>query len=199
MENTKMMRSAKVIDRVLRVLEGVLMASGVVAAAKVLLVYAVGEGFVQDLSFIELGNLSLRLHDAAVPSFEAIRPSIVLELIAIIIKIATGWHLLHVIREVFRPMTEGRPFEKGASGKIRQLVWIELICGAVIELSKLFSRVIEMKCYDMSLLLNSDAIHSFDYIYDFNFEFVLVALVLYFLARVFRHGETLQKETDEAP
>lgn len=199
MADTKMMRSARVIDRVLLVLEIVLIVSGAVAAAKVLMVYAAQEGFVRDTSLIELGHLSLRLHDTAVPSFEALRPSIVLELAAILIKIATGWHLLHVIREVFRPMREGKPFEEGASGKIRQLVWIELICGTVIELSKMAGKLIEIKNYDVAGLLNPEAVHSFDFVYDFNFEFVLVALVLYFLSRVFRHGEALRQESDETP
>ena len=197
MENNKMMKSAKVIDRILRILQGFMIAFGIVSFVFTVLAFTIGEGIVADASYIELGSVKLRLFDTAVPSFEALRPGIVIKLIAVIVMMAAGWYLLHIIRAVFRPMKEGRPFDEGTSAMIRKLAWTELVSGAVIEFCRVFGSIAEVKGFDLSRLINPEAVRSIDYTYTYRSDFVIVALILFFLARVFSHGETLQKESDE--
>ena len=197
MESTNMMKSAKIINRILRILQGFMIAFGIVSVVFTILAFTVGDGIVADASYIELGSVKLRLFDTAVPSFEALRPGIVIKLIAVIVMMAAGWYLMHVICAVFRPMKEGRPFDEGTSATIRKLAWTELISGAIIEFCRVFGSIAEVKGFDLSRLINSKAVRSIDYKYVFRFDFMIIALILFFLARVFRHGEVLQKQSDE--
>ena len=52
MENNKMMKSAKVIDRILRILQGFMIAFGIVSVVFTILAFTVGDGIVADASYI---------------------------------------------------------------------------------------------------------------------------------------------------
>lgn len=197
MKNAKMEKSAKVIDRILKILQGFVIAFGIVAAVFMVLAYAVGEGIVKDASFVEFGDLTLHLQETAIPGFDALRTGIVIKLAAVIVMMAAGWYLLRVIRLVLVPMKEGRPFEEGTAEKISRLAWTELIGGAVIEGCRVFGQIAELKGYDIGRMIDSETVVSYDYIYDFRLDFVVVALILFFVSLIFRYGESLQQEADE--
>ena len=192
-----MEKSAKIIDRILKILQGFTIGFGIAAAVFIILAYVIGEGIVKDASLVELGDLSLRLQEAAVPGFEALRTGIVIKLAAVVVMMAAGWYLLHVIRAILVPMKEGRPFEEGTSPKIVKLAWTELIGGAVIECCRVFGQIAELKGYDIGKLIHPETVLSYDYTYAFRFDFVIVGLILLFIALIFKYGENLQQEADE--
>lgn len=197
MKNMKMVKSAKVIDRILKILQGFMIGFGIAAAVFIVLAYAIGEEIVMDATLVEFGDLSLRLKDSAVPEFDALRTGIVIKLAAVIVMMAAGWYLMHVIRLVLVPMKEGRPFEEGTALKISKLAWTELIAGALIEGCRVFGQIAELKGYDIGQLINPETVLSYDYMYAFHFDFVIVALILFFVALIFKYGENLQQEADE--
>ena len=197
MNNSKMIKSAKIIDRILRILQGFMIAFAAVSVIFIILSFTVGEKIVRDASFIELGNLTLSLSDRAVPAYPALRKGIVFNLVTILFMAAAGWYLLHVIRQILKPMTVDRPFESGVSSKVRKLAWTTLIGGAIIEVCRVFGIVAELKTYDLSLLLNSENVQKYTYNYRFNMSFIIIAGILFFLSLVFRYGESLQQESDE--
>ena len=197
MNNSKIIRSSQIIDRILRFLQGFMIAFAAVSVIFIILSFTVGEKIVRDASCIELGNLSLYISDSAIPDYSELRKGIVIDLMTVIVMVTAGWYLLHVIRQLLQTMKDGRPFESGVSSKVRKLAFTTLIGGAVIEACRVLGTVAELKAYDLTLLFNSASVQRFAYNYSFNVSFVVIAGILFFLSLVFRYGESLQQESDE--
>ena len=132
MENKKLMKSAAVIDRILKILQGFAIAGMIVAAIFIPLTAILGEKIIADASKLNLGVLDLRLADAkAYLDMASIKTSIIVMLIGMILTSAAIWYCLRVLREILAPMKEGTPFAAGMAGKIRKLGWTVLIGGFV--------------------------------------------------------------------
>ena len=198
MENKKLMKSAAVIDRILKILQGFAIAGMIVAAIFIPLTAILGEKIIADASKLNLGVLDLRLADAkAYLDMASIKTSIIVMLIGMILTSAAIWYCLRVLREILAPMKEGTPFAAGMAGKIRKLGWTVLIGGFVAEVGHRLSQLFEARAYQIERLLNMEAIASVDYNYSVSLWFVFAALILFFLSYIFRCGEELQKEADE--
>ena len=198
MENKKLMKSAAVIDRILKILQGFAIAGVIVAAIFIPLTAILGEKIMADASRLNLGVLDLRLADAkAYLDMASIKTSIIVMLIGMILVSAAVWYCLRVLREILAPMKEGTPFAAGMAGKIRKLGWTVLIGGFVAEVGYRLSQLFEARAYQIERLLNMEAIASVDYNYSVSLWFVFAALILFFLSYIFRCGEALQKEADE--
>ena len=198
MENKKLMKSATVIDRILKILQGFAIAGVIVAAIFIPLTAILGEKIIADASRLNLGVLDLRLADAkAYLDMADIKTSIIVMLIGMILASAAVWYCLRVLREILAPMKEGTPFAAGMAGKVRKLGWTVLIGGFVAEVGHRLSQLFEARAYQIERLLNMEAIASVDYNYSVSLWFVFAALILFFLSYIFRCGEELQKEADE--
>ena len=198
MENKKLMKSATVIDRILKILQGFAIAGVIVAAIFIPLTAILGEKIIADASRLNLGVLDLRLADAkAYLDMADIKTSIIVMLIGMILTSAAIWYCLQVLREILAPMKEGTPFAAGMAGKIRKLGWTVLIGGFIAEVGRRLSQLFEARAYQIERLLNMEAITSVDYNYSISLWFVFAALILFFLSYIFRCGEELQKEADE--
>ena len=198
MENKKLMKSAAVIDRILKILQGFAIAGVIVAAIFIPLTAILGEKIIADASKLNLGVLDLRLADAkAYLDMADIKTSIIVMLIGMILTSAAIWYCLRVLREILAPMKEGTPFSAGMAGKVRKLGWTVLIGGFVAEVGRRLSQLFEARAYQIERLLNMEAIVSVDYNYSVSLWFVFAALILFFLSYIFRCGEELQKEADE--
>ena len=198
MENKKLMKSAAVIDRILKILQGFAIAGVIVAAIFIPLTAILGEKIIADASRLNLGVLDLRLADAkAYLDMADIKTSIIVMLIGMILVSAAIWYCLRVLREILAPMKEGTPFAAGMAGKIRKLGWTVLIGGFIAEVGRRLSQLFEARAYQIERLLNMEAIASVDYNYSVSLWFVFAALILFFLSYIFRCGEALQKEADE--
>ena len=198
MENKKLMKSAAVIDRILKILQGFAVAGVIVAAIFIPLTAILGEKIIADASRLNLGVLDLRLADAkAYLDMADIKTSIIVMLIGMILTSAAIWYCLRVLREILAPMKEGTPFSAGMAGKVRKLGWTVLIGGFVAEVGHRLSQLFEARAYQIERLLNMEAIASVDYNYSVSLWFVFAALILFFLSYIFRCGEELQKEADE--
>ena len=199
MENTKLIRSASVIDRILKILQGFAIAGVIVAAIFIPLTAILGEKIIASSANLTVGALEFKL--AGTPesylNIPDIKVSIIVMLIGTILVSAATWYCLRVLREILSPMKEGKPFAAGISGKIRKLAWTILIGGGVAELGHQLSEVFAVRAYQIERLLNPDTVTSYTYHWSLSLWFVAAALILFFLSYVFRSGEALQKEADE--
>lgn len=197
MNNEKMIRIAAVIDRVLKIVQGFMVAGVIVSAIFIVLAFAVGEKIVGDASSLTFGILTLHLAEGALPDYAALRTSIVISLAVAIVMFPVGWYILRVVRQIMAPMKAGRPFEKGTAANIRKLGWSFLIGGAIIECGRMIGTIAELRAYDMGLLLNTEYVKHVDINYTMDMSFACIAVILFLLALVFSYGESLQQESDE--
>lgn len=199
MENTKLIRSAFVIDRIMKILQGFAIAGVIVAAIFIPLTAILGEKIIANASDVKLGVLDIKLAGNWADYLDVphIKVSIIVMLIGVILVLAAGWYCLKVLREILAPMKEGVPFSAGISGKVRKLAWTVLIGGGIAEIGHTVADVFELRAYRLDTLLKTDAVASISYDYSISLWFVIAALILFFLSYVFRSGEVLQKESDE--
>ena len=135
MENTKLIRSATVVDRILKILQGFSLAGVIVSAIFIPLTWIFGEKIIANSDRLTLGALEFKLSGAPESYLDManIKVSITVALIGMILVSAAGWYCLRVLREILSPMKEGRPFAEGVSEKIRKLAWTVLAGGCVAE------------------------------------------------------------------
>jgi hypothetical protein len=199
MENTKLIRSATLIDRILKILQGFALAGVAVAAIFIPLTAIFGEKIIASSNGLTLGALELKLagDPGSYLEISNIKVSIIVMLVCAILASAATWYCLKVLREILSPMKDGHPFAEGISDKIRKLGWTVLVAGGITEVGRMLSEIFEVRAYQIGRLLNQAMVESITYKYSMNLWFVVTALILFFLSYVFRSGEALQKEADE--
>ena len=166
MDNTKLTRSAAVIDRILKILQGFALAGVIVAAIFIPLTAILGEKIIASADTLTLGVITFHLiggpESYLVPT---IKISIIIMLVCIVLEAAAAWYFLKVLRDILAPMKEGKPFASGNSGKIRKLGWTALIAGGVTELGRVVSDISNVRAYQIERLFNPETVSSFSYNY----------------------------------
>lgn len=199
MKNEKLAKTSVILDRILKIIQGLMIAGIIVSIIFIPLTAIFGERIIADASHLDLGNLSVQL-EGELPEFlntAAVLKSIIVSLAVAVIGCAVAWYCLRILRSILTPMKEGRPFEGGISDRIRKLAWAILIGGAVVEIGSTFSAVLQLQAYDLSMITADPMVSSVSYDYSFSLWFVVTALILFFLSHIFRYGEALQQESDE--
>ena len=199
MNNEKFNKSSVIIDRILKIIQGFLLAGIIVCVIFIPLTAILGEKIIADASSLTMGNVTFKLTGDFKDYLDLgnVKMSIIIKLISAVIGLAVGWLCMKKLREILSPMKEGRPFEEGISAKIRQLAFTVLIGGGISEAAKAVGTVFELKAYDLAKLFSHPSIGSITFNYSISLWFVTVALILLFLSYVFRYGEELQRESDE--
>ena len=198
MDNTKLVQSASLLDRVLVIMQGLTAAVIIASAVFIPLTAVLGEKVIADASSLTLGSLKFNLN-GSVNFFDIqnFKSSIICSLACAILAAAATRYCIKVLREILAPMIEGIPFAAGISNKIRKLAWVVLVGGFITEIGHAITASLEIKAYQIERLFNLEAISSVSYNFSLNLWFVITAMILFFLSYVFRCGEMLQKESDE--
>jgi hypothetical protein len=196
MNTGKMVKAAKVIDKVLRILRGFVLVGCIACAACMVLVPIFRESIIA-VEYINLGNVSLTIADDSIVNWNALILSQEIEFFAGLIGCAFVWYAFTLLLRVIAPMKDGRPFEAGISNQIRKLALITLVGGAITETATVFASRTAMNAYDFAALLNSSVVSKYSYNGTFDPSFLAGAAILFLLSCVFRYGEELQRESDE--
>ena len=199
MNREKFIKTAKVIDRILKILQGFLVAGVIVSAIFIPLVAIFGEKMVVDEPSLTVGEVTLRLAGdmSQYLNLSGLRMSLIIVLLSSIVACTVTWLCLRKVREILVPMKEGRPFETGTGNRIRELALLVLIGGGIAEIGSAVGRIFAVRAYNIPALINHPAIEGVSFNITIRLWFVVVALVLFFLSFVFHYVEELQRESDE--
>ncbi len=170
MENAKMRKTAVVTDKILKVLQGVAAACGIVY-----LIFTV-------LTLLNKSTWKI---------------STVMGLVFGTMTVIVVVYAIRLIRKLLEPMKEGRPFHTGISAMIKSLAWVTLIGGAVVRVCQTAAEIAEIKACEFTMLFNENVFTEYSFHYMIDLNFIVTACVLFFLSCVFRYGEELQRESDE--
>ena len=107
------------------------------------------------------------------------------------------YYISKVLRQILAPMKNGRPFEAGISENLKKVGCGVLIGGFLSELLGVVARFLLIKAYSIDELFASSAIAQTEFVFTMNFDFVLIACVIFFLSYIFTYGQALQQESDE--
>lgn len=202
MEHKKMMKTAAIIDKILKILQVV-----TVVAGCLLLLACVGMIVFKDTvaahpeyltDSISFGALTLSTaHRAALTDPSLLAKSQLVTGVLFTILAVIVWYGIRLLRQIVNPMKNGEPFYGGISGNLRKLAIYVVITGVVEQTFTRIASGMMLNAYDIGKLLNTQIVEKYAVNHSFDFGFVAEAAILFLLAYVFRYGEELQRESDE--
>lgn len=145
---------------------------------------------------ITLGVLCFEFAEGYLP-FEAIKIRMAVGMLFVAILLVFVCVFIRIIRDVLRPMIEGKPFESTVSDKLRKLSWIALIGGGVLSAVKMIGEIALYNVYDLGAVFLNDKIVACSAEFNLDMTFIVVFGVLYLLSYIFKYGEELQQQSDE--
>ncbi|MBQ1319623.1 MAG: DUF2975 domain-containing protein [Solobacterium sp.] len=199
MKLEKMKKTAGIlytITNIIRIL--VIIAFVVVAVAAGVIFFIPGtvipEGIIT--TSVSLGDVTVHLAEgAAVGTMDKSRFSIILAFAAVILLLTL--YGLRMVKQILKPMKEGRPFDESIADSLRRLGHVVLASGIVSCVLAYLSQAAMLGVIDYKELFNPALVTGVDIRSSFSFDFIIVALALYLMSYVFRYGSELQRESDE--
>ena len=105
--------------------------------------------------------------------------------------------MIRNIRSLLAPMKEGLPFDTAVAKGFRNLGLLTILSGALNLILEFLVNGSLVRSLDLSALFISEQITAVTTYYNFDFTFVVTALVFFGLSYIFRYGEELQQLSDE--
>ena len=101
------------------------------------------------------------------------------------------------IREILNPMKEEKPFDTIVSTNLKKLAKLSINLGILGNIIILSEQIMSVFVYDLPGLLISEKITQVGGMFNVDLTFLIYWAILTLLSFVFRHGEQLQKLSDE--
>lgn len=105
--------------------------------------------------------------------------------------------MIRNIRSILAPMKEALPFDAAVAKSFRNLGVLTILRGGLKLILEFLVSGSLVRSLDLSALFLSDQITAVTTYYNFDFTFVITALVFFSLSYIFRYGEELQQLSDE--
>ena len=195
----QMMRTAKKLDTVFRILQWLTVGFGATAVLAVGALTVVGlknpaalsAGMVSRLN---LGPVSLQLANGYTAGSQAILTYSWIILVMAGTSVLAAYFCFHYLRNILKPMEQGNPFHEDASRNLKKLAWVVLVLGIIRNLTNLAGGVAVLKLVDFAAFeaFNAATVHM-----EVELGFLLVFFGLLLLSYIFHYGATLQKLSDE--
>ena len=198
MNSSRLIKTAGVLDTVAKVAGGIARVCAIICIVFAVLVVVFGERmFVEGSLTLDLDFVKVHLAEECQTVTGMIKLYAYVGLIAGSVLLYMMYYISSLLRRVFAPMKEGRPFDSAAPANIRRIAWAALISGGIVQLLGIVERVIITKAYPMDAVFASDAVEKLEYVFTVDFGFVAVFCVLMLLSYIFTYGQALQRESDE--
>jgi len=165
----------------------------IIAVAAILL-FAFGSDSMIGFASLDLGIFSFRLANI---DMQMIKSTFLCEMLPAIVMLGYGWAVLRIIRQILEPMKNGQPFDGSIAAQMKKLCWLTVGGGVCSQLVGAAAGILLYKAYDFSTLFLNENITGVTMNMEFDFGFVVLALIWYMLSCIFRYGEELQKQSDE--
>ncbi|MBQ4581284.1 MAG: hypothetical protein IJA83_11560 [Clostridia bacterium] len=146
---------------------------------------------------VELGPVTLQVADGVLPGLMSSLPWVGLECALGAAASFVGILCVKAVSGILAPMKEGKPFAREISRGWRRLGWLSLILGVVTNVMKVISLYSMAATYNIGELLISDKITHVSVNASVDLSFLIIPVVFFLLAYVFRYGEELQTLSDE--
>ena len=195
--------TAKKLDKIFEIAGIVLFA---VSIACIVLFVLIAVAFILKLDPEMVGtayeNFSIGFLELTVA--EAYAPDKWLVLLQSAITLAVSFRLCYdgrrgvgYIREILQPMKEEKPFDSIVSTNLKKLARLSINLGILANIIILSQQIITVFVYDLPSLLLSEKITHVGGMFQIDLNFLIFWAIFMLLSFVFRHGEELQKLSDE--
>ena len=196
-------KTASILDKLLRITS---VAIKIVAVSLVVGLGILAAGFLFDLppqmvgtgyNHVDLGFVTFTVSENYLPDHRIIWCEVAMEMFLSLICMIPAHFSVKAIRNILAPMKNGEPFHNTVSVNLNKLSRYVCSLGIGLNLQEIISNILLTKAYDLHLLLLSEKISHVEFMFVFDFSFLVVAGVLLMLSYIFRYGEELQQLSDE--
>ena len=202
MEREKMIKTAKALDKLFRILQRIIIicaAVSVVVIGIFTVINAIGLNSTigTDFHSVDIGPLTLELAEEVAPDNNAILIYAWTMAAAAIAIIAVGCYTISIIRKILAPMTQGDPFHPTVGKEIRRLAFASLVIGIIQNIMGAVETLSMPRIFHLDTLLLDSQIRSVTTNFRYDLSFIVVFFVLLLMSYIFHYGEELQKLSDE--
>ena len=198
MKNEKLVKAAGTLDMFAKVLGGMAHVCGYICLGFAVLVLIFGEKMFDAGSLtLDIGSLKLYLADGIQIEEGMMKLFACVGLAAAGVLLHLVYRAMKLVRGIFAPMKESRPFDGTVPANLKKIAWLSLAAGLVIQIAGFAELVIVRMAYPMDRIFASEAISDFEFVFAMDFNFVFIFCLLMLLSHVFSYGQQLQKESDE--
>lgn len=195
--------TAKKLDRVFEIFGIVLFAVSIACV-----VLAVGIGLVYLLKLdpqiigtahekLEVGFLELTVAQQYAPNKWLVLLQSAITLLAAFRLCWDGRRGTGYIRQILKPMMDGKPFDRIVSVNLKKLARLSINLGILANIIILSEQMIAVFVYDLPTLLISEKITHVGGMFQVNLSFLIYWAIFMLLSYVFSYGEQLQQLDDE--
>lgn len=199
MNQEKMMKKARSIDGYVKIFQVLMLvvAIGMVIGIIVVL-FAKRKTF--PLNFDTIIFLAWRLKLADTTSVKASfnKANVITVLLVPLIVAGIIYYVLAIIRNILRPIQEGRPFESNVPQSIRKLAVLLLLGELITQFAKYLTVYLNTNLFDNFMNLFKDGVvEKVSINHTVSLVPVFMMLLLFLLSYVFEYGMELQRQSDE--
>ena len=153
----------------------------------------IGTGYEQ----ADLGFITLTVAENYLPDHRIIWCQTGMEMFLTLLCLIPAHFITKSFRAILDPMKKGEPFHNTVSVHLRNISRYICSLGIGMNLAVIISNILLVKAFDLHLLLLSEKISHVDFLFTFDFSFLMIAGILLLLSYIFRYGEELQQLSDE--
>ena len=196
-------KTASVLDTVMNILSVCIKIAAVALLVGLVLLAA---GYLFDLppqmvgtgnASIEIGFVTFTVAEPYLPDYRTVWAQVAMELFLTFLCLIPAHFIVKSIRAILCPMKAGEPFRNDVSLHLNKIARYVCALGIGMNLAVIISNILLTKAFDLHLLLLSERISRVEFMFTFDFSFLLVSGILLLLSYVFRYGEELQQLSDE--
>lgn len=202
MERTKMVKTAKVFDKLLRILQKIMIICAAVCVAVLgilTVINIINHDFVvgEVSNRVDIGPLTFELAEEAALDSHAVLVYAWIMVVAAVAVIAVACYVISIIRKILAPMTQGNPFHPTVGKEIRKLAFASLAVGVIQNIISTVETLNMLRIFNLNALLQNSQIQSVTANFRYDLSFIIGFFVLLLISQIFHYGEELQKLSDE--
>ena len=190
----KLSSTAKVLYTLARIASVCIIVGACITLVAAVLLFGFGNDSMIEFTGLEIGMLTFELAEI---NMDMIQSAFLCIVLLAIVLLGYGWMVLRVLLQILTPMKNGQPFDGSIADQMKKLCWLTVGGGVCSQFINMAANIMMEKVFDFSTLFLNERITGVRMNLEFDFGFVVLALIWYMLSCVFRYGEELQKQSDE--
>lgn len=198
----KLQKTAKGLNTVFGIIQKIVLVAAIVAVG-VMAVLTVAEFINSDtvigdnMNVVEIGPLSLELNEIHTPDDMKMLSVGWVGAVTAAVYAVLAYISLNQVKAILAPMSEGDPFGREISGRIKNLAWLSLAIGIVQNIAGAVELFVSFRTFHLHSLLVSENINHVTFNYSFETGFIILFFVLLLMSYIFSYGAELQQLSDE--
>jgi len=198
----KLMKTSKIVDKVLKFVSGLIIIMGSVIAVLgvlCLILMATKSELVTTIGFnrISFGGVAFNLKETVPADKDYMMATLFMAVIIIVLVLTVYCYIIRLLRKVLNPMKEGQPFGGTVSRNLKKLGFAFMIASIITNILLSIGNHIMFVSRDVMEIIKSEMVSSITVESEINLTAIFAGILIVMLSHVFRYGEELQQQADE--